>query len=39
MSALSCEVVCCGDLEVRHRRDGEAYTVKADGDKAIILMD
>ena len=23
MSALSCEVVCCGDLEVRHRRDGD----------------
>ena len=32
-----CIVVCCGDLEARHRRDGEAYTVKAEGDKAIIL--
>ena len=38
VSALSCGVLCCGDLEVRHRRDGEAYPVKAEGDKAIILM-
>ena len=36
-------MLCCGDLEVRHRRDGDgleetrkAYTVEAEGDKAHI---
>ena len=38
-------MMCCGDLEVRHRRDGDgleetrkAYPVKAKGYKAIILI-
>ena len=36
-NAGECIVVCCGDLEVRHRRDGDGCTVKAEGDKAIIM--
>ena len=39
-------MLCCADLEVRHRRDGDgfeetrkAYPVQEEGDKAIILMD